>query len=823
MKKSLLILSMLALTATSARAYDTLEAGTADAPNYYLIKAVSDGTYASYTADAITAGNSTTNLTRVADPTANSVWAVTPGTDTNSLTIKNYTGEHYLVQFQDEDGSESTVSGGFANVASSAVNIYPNSLGNGHYSLRTQNRNYDYSGGTNPIYAYMMYAPANDVTFQNTWNDGTQSVVSFQVYKLTITDGTDVQTAIQNRLDAIPVDDAKGAAIAKLNGYIENVPPVAEVLTPYIAQVNAATSIEGVNAVVTEAEAAGNAVLAEGLNNQVYALKNVRRAALGRDAFVALNAAANNYGQSAEMNTPNAWFKFTTIQTGYYLTNMGDNKWVANDAPSDSEASFVYPILYTSGNYSGISFPFSAEHTGNGFNMNSGASGSTLTSWAYTDEGSIWAIVNVWDTYAVPTIDALNAYAATTAPVNEYFTAPVADINALGYTADLVTKPAELLNSAISQANTDLKTVLDGKIFAVKNERNQGYLYPNGAQYNVTANPDDNTWFKFTADPDHEGAYFMQNLSDGMYVSSELAPSADSKLTVYPTVNHSTYYGFTFCNAETSIGIDCFNYNGKLLYWTRNDPGAIWSLYDVVEEIATTATEKLSKYVENVGPAAEIFTKAIEDINSLTVSDTYATQVTAISDKAFADADALLGTALAGKVVSVHSLRNGYVVAGEDGYTISQTETDLANYDFEAAEDGGYYMYSPASKKYLGPAVAEEGTANQLMTAVDSKDDAVKVYPFIFSNGDKYGVCLSLSDSNANNTVGLNTGGKLYQYYINDAGSIFSIKVMGDSTGIEEITAGESAAQGIYDLSGRRLSAPVRGINIINGRKVLVK
>ena len=31
MKKSLLILSMLALTATSARAYDTLEAGTADA------------------------------------------------------------------------------------------------------------------------------------------------------------------------------------------------------------------------------------------------------------------------------------------------------------------------------------------------------------------------------------------------------------------------------------------------------------------------------------------------------------------------------------------------------------------------------------------------------------------------------------------------------------------------------------------------------------------------------------------------------------------------------------------------------------------------
>ncbi len=45
----------------------------------------------------------------------------------------------------------------------------------------------------------------------------------------------------------------------------------------------------------------------------------------------------------------------------------------------------------------------------------------------------------------------------------------------------------------------------------------------------------------------------------------------------------------------------------------------------------------------------------------------------------------------------------------------------------------------------------------------------------------------------------------------------------GKTTEIEEIAVESEKAQGIYDLQGRRLSAPVKGINIINGKKVLVK
>ncbi len=67
MKKSLLILSLLALTATSARAFDTLERGTADSPNYYLIKSNS-GRYVSYSADEISVSSSVTHLEVVDSP-----------------------------------------------------------------------------------------------------------------------------------------------------------------------------------------------------------------------------------------------------------------------------------------------------------------------------------------------------------------------------------------------------------------------------------------------------------------------------------------------------------------------------------------------------------------------------------------------------------------------------------------------------------------------------------------------------------------------------------------------------------------------------------
>ena len=42
-------------------------------------------------------------------------------------------------------------------------------------------------------------------------------------------------------------------------------------------------------------------------------------------------------------------------------------------------------------------------------------------------------------------------------------------------------------------------------------------------------------------------------------------------------------------------------------------------------------------------------------------------------------------------------------------------------------------------------------------------------------------------------------------------------------TGISKVENGVNASATIYDINGRRLQQTVKGLNIINGRKVLVK
>ena len=55
-------------------------------------------------------------------------------------------------------------------------------------------------------------------------------------------------------------------------------------------------------------------------------------------------------------------------------------------------------------------------------------------------------------------------------------------------------------------------------------------------------------------------------------------------------------------------------------------------------------------------------------------------------------------------------------------------------------------------------------------------------------------------------------------YYIGTAGTDPAI-----NSGIEDIVANEKAIVGIYNLAGQKLAAPVKGLNIINGKKYFVK
>jgi len=66
-----------------------------------------------------------------------------------------------------------------------------------------------------------------------------------------------------------------------------------------------------------------------------------------------------------------------------------------------------------------------------------------------------------------------------------------------------------------------------------------------------------------------------------------------------------------------------------------------------------------------------------------------------------------------------------------------------------------------------------------------------------------------------------------YRAYLLQSARANGSRAMGmtleDATGITQFrTIDRDGSQRIYDLGGRQLSAPVKGVNIINGQKVLI-
>ena len=67
---------------------------------------------------------------------------------------------------------------------------------------------------------------------------------------------------------------------------------------------------------------------------------------------------------------------------------------------------------------------------------------------------------------------------------------------------------------------------------------------------------------------------------------------------------------------------------------------------------------------------------------------------------------------------------------------------------------------------------------------------------------------------------------RAYLPLLTDAvGNAKNITLLWETTVIESLTPGPSpmGEGSIYNLNGQKLSSPLKGINIINGRKVIVK
>lgn len=276
----------------------------------------------------------------------------------------------------------------------------------------------------------------------------------------------------------------------------------------------------------------------------------------------------------------------------------------------------------------------------------------------------------------------------------------------------------------------------------------------------------------------------------------------------------------------------------KLTQWSAADAGSIWNLVAPSSEYAMQQyidgiEAAFTPYIANVPMVAGALNAGIEAVKALTYGEGIDEKVAEIKEDAMANANDTLATCLANNSYIIKYLRgNDYLSIGvpekaedEDEiiYIHAATAQDAQSFTFVPAEDGAYYVYNATYQAYVGTPesytyVNENPDANSIFPAA-SKEAAEAVRPTLWQNGDFYGVAFLLDEEGV--ALNMNSGNNLKSYTPNDGGSIFAIVDPSQSGICAPVVA--PVVEGIYDLQGRRLAAPQRGINIINGRKVLVK
>lgn len=872
MKRSIAIMSM-ALMASNAFAADKLEVGTNEAPKYYVIKANRGLPYVTFTPDKKNNDGAKTTLYRADELSEAAVWAVVPGTEEGTISIYNYTTRNsknkaYMFSFVTKDGSDfyGASDSGTATTTNEQQNVYTLDNGNGSYGLALLTQN-----GFNKLYGdacyYGLDATGGSSQFLGNWWSCGDGGTQWWFYSFDDSNGVeDGLEGVKHAMMKSMVDEYAGY----FQNYIDGVPYVSTELQEGLDALNNLEYSDDYSTQITNIweqyinEA--NSTLETFFNEKVCSLKNLRRAASGKNSYIAVNMADDNYMPVASMADFNAQFTFESVGNGgYKLYNANTETYISaglTPVETADDALTVYPVLNSNAGYYGISFPFDENKTGNGFNENNwdDPTGGSLASWKINDGGSIWSVAVV-DVQAALN-DAINSVKNALEPyipnvpedIAEILQTAINEADSLEYNADLAANAEALRTKAITDGNALLETLFSEKIYSLKNLRRaaldkNSYIAVNLAEngyWPVASTESLNAQFTFNSIGD--GGYKLYNANTETYIGENLTPESDrvSAMMVYPVLNsNSGYYGIAFPFDENKTG-NGFNENtsgGVLTSWSINDGGSIWSVVAVDEQemlqsAANIVRKALEPYIPNVpSKIAEIFKTAIDNASNLECDKNIIANARALRDNALADGNDFLKNNLGGKKWALKSVNYGYVytypevIENNRLYPMRNfipTESEECIYDFITSGDGGYKIYSPTSNGYFWKGASywqEEYYICQISAAYE--EYAMVAQPLLNHVGDYYGISFHYADATGEETyiyatkTGLHPG--THDEEDSDAGSIFIITDKGPST--TEIIEVEmtKAVNDIYDISGRRLSAPIRGINIINGKKVLVK
>jgi hypothetical protein len=483
----------------------------------------------------------------------------------------------------------------------------------------------------------------------------------------------------------------------------------------------------------------------------------------------------------------------------YYLWSVQDSKFVAGSGTALTDT----PTPITMNALTGPLFKFQC---GSNY-MNCNANGCSFGSWSTTDAGNSVAIIEAADFDPAPVIAALtNLAPSVVANIKPFFDnagsglfqlkSSVAESYNATYTAALTTcseSTYETLEGVVTNINNfDLPEA--GKVYLVKNNYNNKYMRvtSNGARGTVFADltaedaaKDASAHICFTED-DNDSKLYMR--SQGKYfnwvynLSGYEAYLADGK---------DKYVHF----AAPAPGVGAFSIalgNGEGENASALNPGfyGIWN--DETKVVGGSSN----------GAANEKAQWTFEEVSTLTVplngpidSYYYAT-FCAPFDVDFGTGTAAFTLSKEGTTLTNHELTFNTVPAGTPVLLYGPNSSAIATI-------GSNYSSTISTETALTGTYLEIANFNGATNYVLGKDNANKVGFYHWDS--------TTLKANRAYIAGSGSGVKGYVLNLDD-----------DATGIEQ-TLSNSPLKGenIYNLAGQRLNKMQKGINIVNGKKIL--
>ena len=559
-----------------------LEPGTADAPNYYVLKAGRGTPFLAYSEDYLTTPSGIeTRLHRTNDLTQANVWAVTPGEEEGTLHITAYGTTYGLMGFVNADGPYY----GFGAVATvvKPQDIYPVYQADGTVSLCLNSE--EGSGNVDGATEYYTLDASNDVTngsdFCGNWipND---AGTNWSAYKLDMTYGID---AALSAVKQAVINDAAQTIInnyvSTINEYIANVPWVADELTAGIEALSNLEIDENFEEKITEIYentiANANDILANIFNDKTLAIKNVRCEDYGSAPYLGIittDGTADYCGISVLIDPTTSYLFKSVGNGGYTIYNEATKTWLSTSCTpttNEGDAQTFYPVLHNYAFYGkrfyGLALTLNKEVSGKALNIQSWEGGE-VAFYKTNDDGSIWAIVNTneIDIYK----DAIDEYVSKLEPYIVNVPKKAADIlkdaidqiKSLANNDNIRNEAEEIINIALNSANEYLANGINGQNYNIKSLYLDSFITVKNSELDYALSNEEVPKFTFIS---HDGGgYTLYNEAAEIWLSSSCATTTDESdaLVVYPSLcrgviySLNSYYGIVLALEDTRMAID---------------------------------------------------------------------------------------------------------------------------------------------------------------------------------------------------------------------------------------------------------------------------